>query len=130
MYVRDWKELLLAQNNSDVCGRKGQIKFCEDGTVLCPTVHPLWSSNLVPEWLSDQKSHLMKRCGYRRPEQTKNHCTKTHMAKSLLSLEFMASETTQDPRVIAVHFLSLFSLFLSFSSTNFLLLKSGYFKVG
>lgn len=114
--------------------RKGQIKFCKGGMVFWPTLHLLWRSSLVlvPDspWLSDQRPHLRISGGHRRLEQTKNHCTKTHVVKSLLALAFMASETTLDQRVRAVYFLSLFFFSLSFSSTNFLFLKSGCFKVG
>lgn len=80
----------------------------------CPTPH-LWYHNLAPEWPDDRMAHQ----GGRWPQEAradKTHCPDTHVVKSQLSLDFMASESMLGSKAIAV---SCFCLFLCLSFSLF-----------
>lgn len=79
-----------------------------NSTGFCPTWAPEWDDWKPPPgwgWSQDSRAH-------------KTHCPKMHMVTFLLSLDFMIDETTLGSKDVAI---SCISLFLPFSTSNFLL---------
>lgn len=122
LLVRDWRKLLLAQNNWGVCvcvcrggWEIGQGKFCESAVVHCTTPHTLEPPPVQPK-MAVSHCHSGSNAwdqiwgwGVARPD--KNHCAEMHTAALLLSLLLWQ----QRPWWIqAGSYILLFSLFFAF----------------